>query len=101
MLTTKACLDWTLTWIQTSQARVAELEESTVSLEMRVEEAEGNLAAAQAEAETAVTDLDNCIKELTAEQSERLASVEAALHTEVTLEVHYVSIIVAFNTFTA
>lgn len=76
-------LDWSLTWIQNLQARVAELEEGTVSLEIRVEEAEGNLAAAQAEAETAVTDLDKRIKELTAEQSERLASVEAALHAEV------------------
>ena len=54
------------------QAKVSELEEGTVSLEMRVEEAEGNLAAAQAEAETAVTNLDSRVTELSSEHTERL-----------------------------
>ena len=65
---------------------MADLEEGTVSLEMRVEEAEGNLAAAQAEAETAVIELDKRVKELTTEHDEKLASTETALRAEVNFQ---------------
>ena len=50
---------------------------------MRVEEAEGNLAAAQAEAETAVANLDKSVEELTNEHSERVSAMETTLKAEV------------------
>lgn len=67
------------------QARIADLEENSVALETRVEEAEGNLAAAQIEAETAIAELDRRVADLNADHSEALASLEATKESEVSL----------------
>ena len=50
-----------------------------------MEEAEGNLAAAQAEAETAGADLDRKVAELNEDHSKTLASLEASRQAEVLL----------------
>jgi len=65
------------------QARVAELEEVAVALDVRVEEAEGQLAAAQAELETVVGERDSKAQQLSEEHAEALASAEASYRAEV------------------
>lgn len=59
------------------------MEGQNASLEVRAEEAEGNLAAAQAEAERASTELDKGMKHLSAKHSEKIAVLEASLRSEV------------------
>ena len=66
-----------------SQARVAELEEAAVAAEVRVEEAEGQLAAAQAELETVVGERDGKIQQLSEEHADALAVLETSYKAEV------------------
>ena len=54
-----------------------------MSLELRAEEAEGNLAAAQAEVETTSCELEERVAALKMEQAERLATMEASHKAEV------------------
>jgi hypothetical protein len=54
-----------------------------VALEVRVEEAEGQLAAAQAELETILGERDSKLQQLSNEHSEALASAEASYKAEV------------------
>lgn len=54
-----------------------------MALDVRVEEAEGQLAAAQAELETVVEERDSKSQQLSNEHSEALASAEASYKAEV------------------
>ena len=72
---------------------MAELEEVNLSLELRAEEAEGNLAAAQSEAETIGQDRDSTLSALKAEHQERLASMEASQLAEVRIKQWMLSLI--------
>lgn len=54
-----------------------ELEEAAVSREVRLEEAEASLAAAQAEVETQQSKYEERLQQETMQQSEELASLSA------------------------
>ena len=60
------------------QARVDELDEANADLEARVEEAEGNLAASQAEAETVATEADSRIEREAEESMQRQSTMESS-----------------------
>ena len=64
-------------WFEPSQGHVYELEEANTALEGRVEEAEGNLAASQAETETTATDAQQRLQFQQAELKEQHSTLEA------------------------